>query len=97
MEVLTLKRARSSHCEHGGQEVSHTQYAEHKKRHFMNGVSETKPKRARSDGAQGQELTDGSWAPSVFGDLQNRVGNTGGMHPPVDSSDSGEQRRLTLN
>lgn len=102
MEVPTLKRARSSrrYCEHCDQEVSHTQYAEHKKGHFINGVLETKPKRARSDAAQDQDQTDGSSAPSVFGDLQNRVGSsedTGGMHPPIDSSDNGKQHRLTLN
>ncbi|XP_065153883.2 uncharacterized protein [Paramisgurnus dabryanus] len=52
MEVQRLKKRPRRFCEHCDTELCHTQYFDHRKRYFKNGVWEKKTKRASSDNVQ---------------------------------------------
>ncbi|XP_073670897.1 uncharacterized protein [Paramisgurnus dabryanus] len=57
MEVPRLKKRPRRFCEHCNTELCHTQYFDHRKRFFKNGVWEKKSKRATSDNVLSQLLS----------------------------------------
>ena len=76
MEVAKLKKRPRRLCEHCDTELCHTQYFDHRKRFFRNGVWEKKSKRARSDNVQGLLLSShdpnaGSYVPPTCKDLED--------------------------
>ncbi|XP_040017102.2 uncharacterized protein LOC120808326 [Gasterosteus aculeatus] len=106
MEVLTPKKRPRRYCEHCNAELCHTQYFDHRKRYFKNGVWEKKPKRTRSEHAQSLLLS--SHEPTVGSYVQPGVGEIdegeiksedqekevteehGEMRPATGGSDNGE-------
>ncbi|KAM9842238.1 uncharacterized protein ACBR49_013686 [Aulostomus maculatus] len=84
MEVMGPKKRPRRLCDHCGSELCHTQYCEHRKRYFKNGVWEKKSKRARSDIAveslvlaSSHDPTGGSCAPSTSKDLEDNFVGVG--------------------
>ncbi|KAF1381706.1 hypothetical protein PFLUV_G00156790 [Perca fluviatilis] len=83
MEVPRLKKRPRRRCEHCNTELCHTQYFDHRKRYFKNGVWEKKTERARSDNVQSLLLlsshdpTGGSYVPSMCKDFEDNFAGVG--------------------
>ncbi|XDV23188.1 hypothetical protein PO909_027875 [Leuciscus waleckii] len=99
MEVPRLKKRPRRLCEHCDTELCHTQYFDHRKRYFKNGVWEKKNKRARSDEVQSLHLsshdpTGGSFVPSMCKDLEDNL-QTHINRPLSVSPQTGEKKLLS--
>ncbi|ROL42087.1 hypothetical protein DPX16_19534 [Anabarilius grahami] len=82
MDVPRLKKRPRHLCEHCDTELCHTQYFDHRKRYFKNGVWVKKSKRARSDNIQrlllsSHDPTGGSYVPSMCKDLEDNLAGVG--------------------
>ncbi|ROI15250.1 hypothetical protein DPX16_1403 [Anabarilius grahami] len=82
MDVPRLKKRPRRLCEHCDTELCQTQYFDHRKRYFKNGVWEKKSKRARSDNIQrlllsSHDPTGVSYVPSMCKDLEDNLAGVG--------------------
>ncbi|XP_065147360.1 uncharacterized protein [Paramisgurnus dabryanus] len=101
MEVPRLKKRPRRFCEHCDNELCHTQYFDHRKRYFKNGVWEKKNKRASSDNVQSLLISSHepavSVVPSMWKDLEENFTGLREIDESEMNSEDMAGRRLAFS